>query len=156
MSYKRRNSSDNQLSINLTPLLDVVLQLITFFMMLIHFGTKLEGASKVVRLPIAPAALPGSDLGMDRLVVSVDRAGMLLVEERPLEREEGRRWWADQAKRRFEGQEVLGGVDEDLPTHVIIRADKDATYGSVRRVLSDAQERGFANFSLVVHRSKPS
>ena len=31
---------------NLTPLLDVVLQLITFFMMLVHFGTRLEGSTR--------------------------------------------------------------------------------------------------------------
>ena len=53
---------DGGFNLNLTPLLDVVLQLITFFMMLIHFGTKLEGATKAVRLPVAPAALPGADL----------------------------------------------------------------------------------------------
>ena len=43
---------------------------------------------------------------------------------------------------------------EDLPTAVIIRADKDASYGMVRRTLAEAQERGFAHFSLVVLRSK--
>ena len=31
---------------NLTPLLDVVLQLITFFMMLVHFGSRLEGSTR--------------------------------------------------------------------------------------------------------------
>ena len=67
---------------NLTPLLDVVLQLITFFMMLIHFGSRLEGATKAVRLPSAPAALPGADLALDRLVVAVDAQGRLLVDGR--------------------------------------------------------------------------
>ena len=64
---RRHRSTSAQLSPNLTPLLDVVLQLITFFMMLVHFGTRLEGATKAVRLPVAPAALPGSDLTFDRL-----------------------------------------------------------------------------------------
>ena len=31
---------------NLTPLLDVVLQLITFFMMLVHFGTQAGGGDQ--------------------------------------------------------------------------------------------------------------
>lgn len=154
MSYKIRHRGGDMFNLNLTPLLDVVLQLITFFMMLIHFGTKLEGATKSVRLPVAPAALPGADLGIDRLVVGLDRSGKLLVEGEPLESNESQRWWADQAKRRMEGQETLGGVAEDLPTNVVIRADKDASYGVVRRTLAEAQERGFANFSLVVLRSK--
>jgi biopolymer transport protein ExbD len=154
MSYKRRQQQGNEFRLNLTPLLDVVLQLITFFMMLIHFGTKLEGATKAIRLPIAPAALPGSDLGFDRLVVSVDRDGRLLTEDQTLDGAESQRWWADQAKRRREGQETLGKMTDDLATSVIIRADRDASYGMVRRTLAAAQERGFANFSLVVLRSK--
>ena len=44
----------------------------------------------------------------------------------------------------------------ELPTVVILRADRDASYGMVRRTLAEAQERGFAQFSLVVlRRDKP-
>ena len=67
MPRRRRTATSSVLNPNLTPLLDVVLQLITFFMMLVHFGTRLEGATKAVRLPVAPAAFPGSDLTFDRL-----------------------------------------------------------------------------------------
>jgi biopolymer transport protein ExbD len=59
----------------------------------------------------------------------------------------------EQAKRRQEGQETLGGSVAELPTIVVIRADKDASYGAIRRTLTEAQERGFAHFSLVVLRS---
>ena len=51
------------------------------------------------------------------------------------------------------GQETLGGPAAELPTRVILRADKDAPYGAVRTALVAAQERGFAHFSLVVLRS---
>jgi biopolymer transport protein ExbD len=139
---------------NLTPLLDVVLQLITFFMMLVHFGSRLEGATKAVRLPSAPAALPGSDLAMDRLVVVVDARGRLLVDGRALEGPAAEAWWSEQAARRRAGQESLGGSVEELATVVIIRADKDASYGTIRRILTRAQDRGFAHFSLVVLRSR--
>jgi biopolymer transport protein ExbD len=140
---------------NLTPLLDIVLQLITFFMMLIHFGSRLEGATKSVRLPVAPAALPGGDLAMDRLVVLVDSQGRLLVDGGALEGKAAEAWWAEQARRRREGQETLGGAVEDLATVVVVRADRDASYGAIRRTLAEAQQRGFAHFSLVVLRSRP-
>ncbi len=153
MSLRNRSRGGDTFNLNLTPLLDVVLQLITFFMMLIHFGSQLEGATKAIRLPVAPAALPGGDLGFDRLVVSVDRGGRLLVDDESLEGPASQRWWADQARRRQEGQETLGGPSEELPTVVVIRADKDASYGTIRRTLAEAQERGFAHFSLVVLRS---
>jgi len=41
---------------NLTPLLDVVFQLITFFMLLINFST--ENYDQRVRLPVAGTARP--------------------------------------------------------------------------------------------------
>jgi len=155
MSHRHRAQNDGVFNLNLTPLLDVVLQLITFFMMLIHFGSRLEGSTKAVRLPTAPAALPGADLALDRLVVVVNARGNLLVEDRALEGRAAEVWWAEQATRRREGQETLGGPVEDLFTVVIVRADKDASYGTIRRILSTAQARGFAHFSLVVLRSRP-
>src|SRR4051812_23802492 len=127
MSLRDRMRAGEGFNLNLTPLLDVVLQLITFFMMLIHFGTKIEGATRTVRLPVAPAALPGSDLGFDRLVVTLDRGGRLLVDDEAMEGPAAARWWAEQAKRRIEGLETLGGPAEELPTVVILRADRDAT-----------------------------
>ena len=155
------------LSPNLTPLLDVVLQLITFFMMLVHFGSRLEGADREVRLPVAPAALPGSDLTFDRLAVALDARGGLRVGGQVLEGAKASAWWAEQARARRAGLELLepgqsgpdgtaaptstaGPGSDELPTVVIVRADRDASYGMVRRTLAEAQERGFANFSLVV------
>src|SRR4051812_46261412 len=122
MPRRSRNRGGDTFYLNLTPLLDVVLQLITFFMMLVHFGTKLEGATKEVRLPVAPAALPGSDLAFDRLVASIDRDGRLLVGGETLQGKAAESWWADQARKRMAGQETLGGHADELPTVVIIRA----------------------------------
>jgi biopolymer transport protein ExbD len=142
---------------NLTPLLDMVLQLITFFMMLIHFGAKLEGSAKGIRLPVAPAALPGRDLAFDRLAVGLDVRGQLLIDDQPLDAEATRSWWANQARLRRAGLETLDasasvGAGEELPTLVILRADKDVSFGAVRGMLMEAQGRGFSQFSLVLLR----
>jgi biopolymer transport protein ExbD len=165
-----RSSSSNVLSPNLTPLLDMVLQLITFFMMLIHFGSRLEGANRAVRLPLAPAALPGSELTVDRLAVGLDARGGLLVGDDVLVGPAAAAWWKDQAAVRRSGLELVepdrrAGVGPgsgfepstpavELPTIVILRADREASYGNVRRTLAEAQTQGFANFSLVVLRRK--
>jgi biopolymer transport protein ExbD len=153
----RNRRETAQLSVNLTPLLDVILQLITFFMMLIHFGTKLEGSTADVKLPVTPAALPGSDLALDRLTVAIDSRGRLLAEEKTLDLEAAETWWTEQAAERRKGLEALGqggGAIEDLPTVVIVRADRSVAYGTVRRTLTSAQRKGFAHFSLVVLRSE--
>jgi biopolymer transport protein ExbD len=146
--------STSMISPNLTPLLDVVLQLITFFMMLVHFGSRLEGADRALRLPVAPAALPGSDLTFDRLPVALDQGGGLRYGGRVLTGAAASSWWAEQARIRRAGLELLPGRSgvEELQTVVILRADRNASYGAVRRTLTDAQEQGFAQFSLVVLR----
>jgi biopolymer transport protein ExbD len=152
---RRHRKMPAQLNPNLTPLLDVVLQLITFFMMLVHFGTRLEGATKAVRLPVAPAALPGSDLTFDRLAVVLDAQGRLQAGDQWLGEEAAAAWWAQQAKARKAGLETLkdpAAAADELPTVVIVRADRAASYGAVRRTLATAQEQGFAHFSLVVLR----
>lgn len=152
---RRHRSTSGQLNPNLTPLLDVVLQLITFFMMLVHFGTRLEGATKAVRLPVAPAALPGSDLTFDRLSVVLDARGRLQAGGQWLAEDAAAAWWSQQAKARRAGLETLkepAAAAEELPTVVIVRADRAASYGAVRRTLAAAQDQGFAHFSLVVLR----
>jgi len=157
MARRIRQVKSNVLNPNLTALLDVVLQLITFFMMLVHFGTRLEGATKAVRLPLAPAALPGTELTFDRMYVTMNAQGRLLVKGRALDDEATTNFWSNEAKSRRAGLETLGEgatAVSELPTVVILRADRSASYGAVRRALAEAQDKGFAHFSLVVLRSE--
>ena len=153
MPRRGRIRDEERLDPNLTPLLDVVLQLITFFMMLIHFGSQVEGAAQEVRLPVAPAALPGSDLALERLAVAIDAEGRLIADDgRALEGRDASAWWAEQARERRDRQKALGGPAGELPTVVVVRADREAQYGDVRRALATAQAQGFARFTLVVVR----
>lgn len=156
MPRRGRARAPDRLDPNLTPLLDIVLQLITFFMMLIHFGTKIEGETLRVRLPIAPAALPGSDFSLDRLVVAIDATGRLLAADEALQGAAAESWWSLQARLRREGRRILGGPDGELPTLVVIRADKSVAFGVVRKCLVTAQREGFARFSLLVLRESRS
>jgi biopolymer transport protein ExbD len=140
---------------NLIPLLDVVLQLIAFFMMLVHIGTRIEGETALIQLPEAPAALPTSDAGLDRLAVAIDRDGRLLVERGSPDRVS---WWREQASKRREGLALLAGPGAtaadmaEVPTLVVVRADRAARFGAVHTILEEARQAGFARFSLVVLR----
>src|ERR687890_320926 len=72
-------SSEVRAEPNLTPLLDVVFQLITFFMLVINFGN--DNYDQNVKLPVAGSARPIEDadrIAADRLVLNVDRQGRLL------------------------------------------------------------------------------
>src|SRR2546423_11186883 len=83
---------------NLTPLLDVVFQLITFFMMVINFTQ--DNYDQRVRLPVAGSARPveGSAAGEDRLVLNIDREGRLLFNGAELGTEEALKEIARQAR----------------------------------------------------------
>jgi biopolymer transport protein ExbD len=148
----RRAHNPERLDPNLTPLLDVVLQLITFFMMLIHFGTQIEGATLAVRLPTAPTALPGGEMALDRLPVALDTHGRLLYENVAREGPAAESFWANQADERRKGFGLLANAPKELPTLVVLRADKQVPYGKVRSALESAQIHGFGHFTLVVLR----
>ena len=73
---------------NLTPLLDVVFQLITFFMLVINFSA--DTYDQRVRLPVATTATPpepGQGLAEDRLVFNVNQDGKLLFNGQELDTE---------------------------------------------------------------------
>ncbi len=109
-----------------------------------------------MKLPVTPAALPEGDLAIDRLTVVIDDKGELVVGDQALEGAAAEKWWEERANERKGGLETLNGVlAEELPTVVIVRADKRASYGAVRRTLATAQGKGFAHFSLVVLRNLP-
>ena len=145
-----RGSFPSTFDLNLTPLLDVVLQLITFSMVLVYFGTKIEGEIHSIRLPVAAAALPNGNLGLDRIAVAVNRDGQLLVDGKTNTKKSPEKWWPEQAAKRREGRKILGAQVDELGTLVVIRADRDASYGQVRKTLAQAQAAGFSHFTLVV------
>jgi biopolymer transport protein ExbD len=153
---RRRTVTSSTLNINLTPLLDVVLQLITFFMMLVHFGARLERPPNSVNLPVAAAKQQGSELTFDRLAVALDAQGRLSVGGRALERKAEASWWAAQAAARRADHEAgkQPSARAALSTQVFVWADRAAPYGSVRRRLADARSQGFVHFSLIVERER--
>src|SRR5262245_52386707 len=107
MPRRRRMARSSVVTPNLTPLLDVVLQLITFFMMLVHLGARLEDSANPVRPPLVPAARPSSDPAFDRLSVALDSQGRLLIAGNVLDEKATAAWWAAQAKTRRAALETL-------------------------------------------------
>jgi biopolymer transport protein ExbD len=138
---------------NLTPLLDVVFQLITFFMLVINFGN--DNYDQRVRLPIAGSARPldDSDKGVneDRLVLNVDRQGHLLLNGQVLLAPKAREEIKHQAKLVKLNMDSAGiklNATKDLPTTIILRADRDTDFSSLYRLITECQANGFRKFAL--------
>jgi biopolymer transport protein ExbD len=137
---------------NLTPLLDVVFQLITFFMLVINFSQ--DNFDSRIKLPVAGSARPQDDatkLAEERLVLNVDSQGHLLFN--------GQTLTADQAtqKIKLEAQiaranikALKGKVEqgEKLPARVVIRADRDTPFSALFGLISTCQSNGYQKFDL--------
>lgn len=138
---------------NLTPLLDVVFQLITFFMLLINFSN--DNYDARVRLPVAGAARPMDDaeaLSEDRFVCNVDRDGHLLLGGKALYVQKAAEEIKNQAKLIRRNAEAATGkklpADGSLPTTVVLRADKDTSFTNLYTLITACQANGFRKFAL--------
>lgn len=134
---------------NLTPLLDVVLQLLMFFMMCVNFVT--EQVNQNINLPVAESAVPmdKSDSEATVLFLNLNRNGHLEVPghdpmRNPFEMRFYIKSQYDDAKRLNEEKGLKGVVQ----TTVIIRADKSSNYAEVYRMLKICQEVGYSKIQV--------
>ena len=128
---------------NLTPLLDVVFQLITFFMLVINFSN--ENYDARVRLPVATSARPleeGEKVSEDRLVLNVDKQGHLLMlgELMPQHRA--------LVKLNLKAAGIKPPADGSMPTTIVLRADRDTPFSMLFSLITACQTQGFRKFAL--------
>src|SRR3954468_5289442 len=130
---------------NLTPLLDVVFQLITFFMLVINFSN--ENYDARVRLPVAGSARPvddGDKMAVDdRLVLNVDRQGHLLMSGQVLTTTRALQEIKHQAalvKLNVKAAGIKVDPSGGLPTTIVLRADKDTPFSSLYTLITACQD----------------
>jgi biopolymer transport protein ExbD len=132
---------------NLTPILDMVFQLITFFMLVINFKSAQLDLS--LNLPVVGSARPVDTKGVqDLLVLNIDKDGNLSVygQSREIEEYIAGEARASRLSARREGQQIEEG--EELPTTVVIRADRATPFHLLNRIIQACQQNGFRNFAL--------
>jgi biopolymer transport protein ExbD len=138
---------------NLTPLLDVVFQLITFFMLVINFSN--DNYDARVRLPVAGSARPVEEgekaANEDRLVLNVDKQGHLLMSGQVLPATKARqeiKHQADLVKLNLRAAGLKTDESGGLPTTIILRADRDTPFSSLYSLIEACQANGFRKFAL--------
>jgi biopolymer transport protein ExbD len=137
---------------NLTPLLDVVFQLITFFMLVFRISS--DNFDSRVHLPVAGAARPldASAVDLDILVLNIDQDGRLLWNGQVLDIEGAIKEIRRQGNlartnlKVTKKQELKEG--DPLPTTVVFRADRRVPFSTVYRYISSCQQNGFTKFAL--------
>lgn len=132
---------------NLTPMLDMVFQLVTFFMLVINF----KGAAMdlTLNLPVLGSARPLDTGGReDLLVLNVDSKGKLRVYgvEKNLHE-----YIAGEARLAVFKQTTVNPAfkkGDELPTMIVIRADRTTPFKLLNDVITTCQNEGFRQFSL--------
>lgn len=137
---------------NLTPLLDIVFQLITFFMLVINFSN--DNYDQRVRLPVAGTAQPmenAEKISEDRLVFNVDRKGHLIWNGQEMLTHQAVAEIHHQAQivqlnLKAAGQKYDPG--KGLPTTIVLRGDKDTPFNMLYTLIQACQQNGFFKFAL--------
>ena len=129
---------------NLTPILDMVFQLVTFFMLVINF--KAASLDTSLQLPVIGSALPVESGVSDVLVLNVMRDGRLRMNGEIRDVESCIAQEARSAKQSEGGASSKSSATNELSTTVIIRADRTTPYHFVHQVIQACQTHGFRNF----------
>lgn len=132
---------------NLTPLLDMVFQLITFFMLVINF--KSASMDLNLKLPVVGSSKPVDSKGVQELLVlNIDSAGNLNVYgvPRPVEQYIAGEAQASLISARVNNPDLKLG--DELNTTVVVRADKATPFHLLNRVIKACQDNGFRKFAL--------
>ncbi len=135
MKFKR--SIRGELSINITPLIDVVFLLLIFFMVTTTFSRETR---LLVNLPEANAELVESQSAQIEIIVA--REGSYVINGSPL------------VDNRFEtlirGLELESEGDRDLS--IILIADAEATHQSVVTAMDAIGQSGFSRLNIATQR----
>ena len=133
---------------NLTPLLDMVFQLITFFMLVINFKSAELDLS--LALPVVGSARPVETHGQrGLLVLNIDRTGNLKIYGRAIKDIEG--YIAKEASVSRMAARIASDNPEaepELPTTIVIRADRATSFKMLNRVIKACQDNGYRKFAL--------
>ncbi len=132
---------------NLTPLLDMVFQLITFFMLVINF--KDAALDQSLTLPVLGSARPLDTKGQeDLLVLNIDAEGQLKVYGVV---RDVRTYIADEARQeeaRLKAKNTPLKPGEELPTMVVIRADRATRFNLLNEIIKTCQQHNYRKFAL--------
>jgi biopolymer transport protein ExbD len=126
---------------DLTAMLDVVMQMLMYFIMCARFIN--EQTTADIHLPKSQAAKPMTRGEGDVLFLNVNAEGKVLtLGEPPMNLSQAKFWLEKQAA------EFRDPKDNQVRAAVVVRADRDASYEHVYRVLQACKDKGFRKFKL--------
>jgi biopolymer transport protein ExbD len=134
---------------NLTPLLDLVLQLIMFFMITVNF-VQTDQINEEVVLPVAQAAVPMDQTAEDWVFLNMDKNGKLVGFQEEMKTQGQIKAYLQSRRQELEMAARERGQKRDINIVVVLRADREASYGDVWEVLQNCTKAGYRRWQLRV------
>ena len=135
MKFKkqRKKKSSDGATLDLTPIVDVVFNLLIFFALSLNFAATSGGIN--VKLPSATSAEP---VKIEQLTINLTKDGGIVYNDDTI----------DESELKKKLQEV-----EDKESLVIIRADNDVPHGKVVEIMDIAKSEGLSKLAFAVQAS---
>jgi biopolymer transport protein ExbD len=138
MAVKRKKTEGSD--IDMTPMIDVTFQLITFFMFTMNF-TEAEQDQRI-QLPTSQVAKPMENSDIDPLTLQLMEDGRVIYNGEPV----ALLALGDYLEN--EKAVMLAASKEPSAATVVVRADGRAKTGEVQQIIRSCQEKGFDKFVL--------
>ncbi|MCO7225851.1 biopolymer transporter ExbD [Pleionea sp. CnH1-48] len=130
MFHQRRK---NEVSVNLTPLIDVVFLLLIFFMVSASFNRDTQ-----IKLELPEASGDPMEALPELIEISVDSEGRYFVNAKPVVN--------TQVETLVKAIQLVGKGNDKIP--VMISADAGAPFQSVMTAMDASRKAGYFNFSM--------
>jgi biopolymer transport protein ExbD len=136
---------------NLTPLLDLVLQLIMFFMITVNF-IRVDQFDESIHLPVATKATAIENTAEEFVFLNLNPKGELVgtLANSNLDTPGKLQAYLNQERKDLERVGASKGRTGPIKVVVILRADKDVRYGRMWEVLDSCKRAGFIHWQLRV------
>ncbi|RPI90639.1 MAG: biopolymer transporter ExbD [Planctomycetaceae bacterium] len=152
-------ADSGSVDIDMTPMIDIVFQLITFFMVVINFDA--ADTDERVRMAVSELARPPKVKPAGELVLQMgfERGrAQGTAKEGPFLFYSGERIpvtsfetvFKPMLEREFQIEKIKGNLEADgkTKTPVVIRADAECPTGDVQKLIQICQQAGYEKFSL--------
>ena len=133
MNFTKKISTSPEANLDLTPIVDVVFNLLIFFALSLNFSEITSSLN--IKLPKAKSSETLSEL---QIVISIEKNNKIYINDKP--------FFYDQVSNHLS--------NEDKNKTIVIKADKTIDHGFVVKIMDLVKSSGFKKIGIAVKKSE--
>ena len=137
---RKQGAGPAKTDIDMTPMIDMTFQLITFFVFTLNFSTAVQDDR--VQLPVSQLAKPAEGPSVEPITLQLMSDGRVIYSGEPVSLQDIGGYLEN------EKRVMISASKEPSTASVIVRADGRSQTGDVQDLIKICQEKGFEKFVL--------